>query len=93
MGTLRLLIAVVRGIPQKKSGLLQILNNLACYIYTACRSMGQGMGYTASVSNDIQAFVSAFQIFININFHIIELNLHTIEEGVWYAPRQEDNKK
>ena len=40
------------------------------------------MGYTASVSNDIQAFVSAFQIFININFHIIELNLHTIEEGV-----------
>ena len=82
MGTLRLLIAVVRGIHQKKSGLLQILNNLACYIYTACRSMGQGMGYTASVSNDIQAFVSAFQIFININFHIIELNLHTIEEGV-----------
>ena len=70
MGTLRLLIAVVRGIHQKKSGLLQILNNLACYIYTACRSMGQGMGYTASVSNDIQAFVSAFQIFININFHI-----------------------
>ena len=62
MGTLRLLIAVVGGIHQKKSGLLQILNNLACYIYTACRSMGQGMGYTASVSNDIQAFVSAFHI-------------------------------
>lgn len=78
MGTLRLLIAVVGGIHQKRFGLLQILNNLACYIYTACRSMGQRMGYTASVSNDIQSLVFALKIFININFHIVELNFYTI---------------
>ena len=44
--------------------------------------MGQGMSHTAAVTDDVQALVTAFQMFVQFHFHIIELDFHTVEQGI-----------
>ena len=44
--------------------------------------MGQGVGNAASVADDIKTFVGAFQMLIDIHFHIIEFDLHNVEQGI-----------
>ena len=44
--------------------------------------MGQGVGNAASVTDDIESFVRAFQILIDIHFHIIEFHFDTVQQGI-----------
>ena len=37
---------------------------------------------TAAVTNDIKSLVWRFEVFVNINFHVVEFNLNTIEKCV-----------
>ena len=48
----------------------------------ACRRMGQRMGNTASIADDIQAGITGFQMIIDLHFHIVELNFYTVQQGV-----------
>ena len=41
--------------------------------------MGQGVGHTASVTDDVKAFVAALQILIDIYFHVVEFDLDTVK--------------
>ena len=52
------------------------------YIHAAGAGMGQGVGDTAAVADDEQALVGRLQIFVQLDLHIVELYLHTIEQGV-----------
>ena len=40
------------------------------------------MGNAASVTDDIEPFVRAFQILIDIHFHIIEFHFDTVQQGI-----------
>ena len=55
---------------------------MSCYVDTTCRCVGQGMGNTASVADHIQTFIAALKIIVNLNFHIVEFNLHTIQQSI-----------
>ena len=44
--------------------------------------MGQRMCNTTSVTDHIQSLIAAFQILIDLYFHIVEFYLHTIEKGI-----------
>ena len=36
----------------------------------------------AAVPNDIEAFVPCFEVFVELDFHVIEFYLYAIEQGV-----------
>ena len=40
------------------------------------------MSHTAAVTDDVQALVTAFQMFVQFHFHIIEFDFHTVEQGI-----------
>ena len=40
------------------------------------------MGNAAAVSNDIKAFIRTFQVFTNLDFHIIKFHLYAVEERI-----------
>ena len=44
--------------------------------------MGQGVGNAASVADDIKTFVGAFQMLIDIHFHIIEFHFDTVQQSI-----------
>ena len=44
--------------------------------------MGQRMCNTTSVTDHIQSLMAAFQILIDLYFHIVEFYFHTIEKGI-----------
>ena len=49
---------------------------------TAGGGMGQGVGNAAAVADDIQAGVAAFQPLVHFHFHVVELDLHAVEQGI-----------
>ena len=59
-----------------------LLLKVSGYIDTAGGCMGQGMSHTAAVTDDVQALVTAFQMFVQFHFHIIEFDFHTVEQGI-----------
>ena len=40
------------------------------------------MSHTAAVTDDVQALVTAFQMFVQFHFHFIDLDFHTVEQGI-----------
>ena len=52
-------------------------------MHTAGGSVGQGMGDTAAVADDVKALVAGFQLFADLYLHIVELDFHTVQEGVF----------
>ena len=44
--------------------------------------VGQGMGDAAAVADDVQPRIPGLQMFIHGHFHIVELDLHAVEQGV-----------
>ena len=40
------------------------------------------MGDAAAVSDEVEAAVAAFQIPVYRHFHVVELDLHAVEQGV-----------
>ena len=44
--------------------------------------MGQRVGYPAAVTDNIQSLMSAFQMLIQLHFHIIELHLNAIKQRI-----------
>ena len=57
-------------------------NDVSCYIYTACRCMRKRMCHSTSISDHIQTFMAAFEILIDVYFHIIEFHFHTVKKRV-----------
>ena len=56
--------------------------NVSGNVYTACGGVGKGMGDSASVPDDIEAGIATLQVFVHFHFHIVELDFHTIKQGV-----------
>ena len=44
--------------------------------------MGKRVCNAASVTDHIQSFIFGFKIFIDVYFHVIEFNFHTIKQGI-----------
>ena len=44
--------------------------------------MGQGVRHAAAVSYDVQPLVLRLQVLVQLNLHIVELHLHTVEQGI-----------
>ena len=44
--------------------------------------MGQGMGHAAAVTDDVKALVTAFQVLVQFHFHVVEFDLHAVEQGI-----------
>ena len=40
------------------------------------------MRNTAAIANHIQAFILGFELFVHLNFHVVEFYFHTIEQGI-----------
>ena len=55
-------------------------NDVSCYIYTACRCMRKRMCHSTSISDHIQTFMAAFEILIDVYFHIIEFHFDTVQQ-------------
>ena len=61
--------------------LIHFFRNLSCYVYTACRCVGKGVCNTTAVPNHVQTLVTALQVFIHRNLHIVEFDLYTVEQN------------
>ena len=59
-----------------------LLRDVSGYKNAAGGSVGQRMGDAAAVADDVQARVAAFQMVVYIHFHVIELDLHAVEQSV-----------
>ena len=44
--------------------------------------MGQRMGHAGAVADDIQPVVLGHQVLVEVYLHVIELDLHAVEQGV-----------
>ena len=55
---------------------------MSCYVNTACGCVGQGVGDAASVSDHVQALVAAFEVVVDLNFHVVEFNFHTVQQSI-----------
>ena len=49
---------------------------------TAGGGMGQGMGDATAVSDDVQTLVPGLQLLVDFHFHVVELDLHAVEQGI-----------
>ena len=65
--------------PEKR---LNGLSNSSGHVDTAGGGMGQGVGHAGAVADDVEPLVAAFQIFIQLHLHVVELDLHAIEQGI-----------
>ena len=62
--------------------ILQLFADMSGNIYTAGGCMRQGMCHTAAVTDDVESFVAAFQIFIQFHFHIVEFYLNAVQQSI-----------
>ena len=62
--------------------MFSLVHNVPGHMDAAGGSMGQGVGNAGAVADDVQALVTAFQMLVHFHFHIIELDFHTVEQGV-----------
>ena len=67
------------GIPCMR---LHTFLDMSGNVNTACGGVGKGMGDSASVPDDIEAGITALQVFVHFHFHIIELDFYPIKQGV-----------
>ena len=44
--------------------------------------MGKRMRHAAAVSNDVKAFVAAFQVLVNLHLHVVELHFHAVQKSI-----------
>ena len=51
-------------------------------MHTAGGGMGEGVGDTAAVADDIQTFMEGLQGLIDFHFHIVKFDFYTLEEGI-----------
>ena len=52
------------------------------YMDAAGGGVGQGVGNAAAVADDIKAGVAGFQMLADLYFHIVELDLYAVEQGI-----------
>ena len=55
---------------------------MSCYVNTTCGCVGQGVGDATSVSDHVQTFVAAFEVVVDLNFHVVEFNFHAVQKGI-----------
>ncbi len=48
----------------------------------AGRGVGEGVGNATAVADDVKSGIAGFQLLVDLHFHIVELDLHTVKEGV-----------
>ena len=48
----------------------------------AGRGVGQGVGDAAAVADDVKAGIAGLQPVADLDFHVVELDLHAVEQGV-----------
>ena len=51
-------------------------------MYPAGTGMRQAVSHAAPVADNIQAGISSFQVFIQFHFHIVKLDLHTVQQRI-----------
>jgi len=49
---------------------------------TACGCMRQGMRDTTADTDDVKARVAGFQLFVDLHFHVAELDLHAVQQRI-----------
>ena len=59
-----------------------LFRQLTCDIYTTCGGVRQGVGDTTAVTDDVESVVTGHEVFIDLDLHVVELNLDTVEQGV-----------
>ena len=56
--------------------------DVSCHVDTAGGGVGQRVGDAAAVTDDVQAGVAGFQLFADLHLHVVELDLHAVEQGI-----------
>ena len=59
-----------------------LLLQVSGYIDSAGRCMGKRVCHTAAVSDNKETLVAGFQIFVDLNLHVLEFNLHAIKQSI-----------
>ena len=59
-----------------------LLLQVSGYVDSAGRCMGQRMGHAATVSDNKETLVAGFQIFVDLDLHVVEFNLHAIKQSI-----------
>ena len=63
--------------------LLSVLRqNVARHMYAACGGVGQGVRDAGAVADDIQTGALGLEIVVDLDFHVIELDLNAVEQSV-----------
>ena len=55
---------------------------MASNVNTACGSMGQRVSDTTSIADYEKILVASLKMIVNLNLHVVELNLNTLEKCV-----------
>ena len=59
-----------------------LLLQVSGYVDSAGRCMGQRMGHAAAVSDNKETLVAGFQIFVDLDLHVVEFNLNAIKQSI-----------
>ena len=59
-----------------------VAGDAAGYVDAAGGGVGEGMGDAAAVTDDVEARVLGFQVVVYGDFHVVELDLYAVEQGV-----------
>ena len=59
-----------------------LLLQVSGYVDSAGRCMGKRVCHAAAVSDNKETLVTGFQIFVDLNLHVVEFNLHAIKQSV-----------
>ena len=62
--------------------ILVLRQDVARHVYAACGGVGQGVRDTGAVADDIQTGALGLEIVVDLDFHIIELDLNAVEQSV-----------
>ena len=55
---------------------------MPCDVDTRGGGVGERVSDAASVADDVESLMAGFEIFVDLDLHIIELDLDTVEESV-----------
>lgn len=59
-----------------------LLLQVSGYVDSAGRCMGKRVCHAAAVSDNKETLVASFQIFVDLNLHVVEFNLHAIKQSI-----------
>ena len=48
------------------------------------------MGHAAAITNNVKAFMAALQILVYIYFHVVEFDLHAVQQGIVIGSTRRD---